>query len=495
MKLQKLAGIGAAALLTATTFSCTKKAPEQKPNIVWIMMEDWGYQLSCYGEKGIQTPNIDKFAEEGIRFTNSYCTAPVCSPSRSAMITGFHQNYIGANQHRTEEPGFEKQPLPYGIKPITHLLEDAGYFTCFMETRKTDLNFTLDKPVYQGKDWSERAEGQPFFAQLTYGGTHRRWGRDPVNPIDIKDVELPPYYPQIDLAKRDWANGLESAQVVDRKIGKVLERLEEESLADNTLVIIIGDNGRCMPRGKQFLYDGGIQVPIIIRWPAKLKPGQVNDNMVTTIDISKTILDVAGVTPSHPLHGLNLLDESTKERKYVFAARDKMDGTHDAMRAIRSRDFKLIHNLMPERPYCQFNRYKETSYPVLALLNVLNMKGELPPEQAKFMASTKPEFELYDLINDPNELNNLTDDLNYPEVKAELQKELNNWRENVIKDKGVSEEFRKGGWPADYPTRTLEEWEHILELWRPWVFRESGSSINHPNKEIAKTHLVEVPGY
>jgi len=152
-------------------------------------------------------------------FTNSYCTAPVCSPSRSAMITGFYQNYIGANQHRTEGPGFEKQPLPYGIKPITHLLEDAGYFTCLMETRKTDLNFTLNKPVYQGIDWSERAEGQPFFAQLTYGGTHRRWGRDPVNPIDIKDVELPPYYPQIDLAKRDWANGLESAQVVDRKIG------------------------------------------------------------------------------------------------------------------------------------------------------------------------------------------------------------------------------------------------------------------------------------
>ncbi len=470
-------------------FSCTKKAPEQKPNIVWIMMEDWGYQLSCYGEPGIQTPNIDEFAEAGIRFTNSFCTAPVCSPSRSAMITGFHQNYIGANQHRT--PKNAKQPLPYGIKPITHLLEEAGYFTCFMAARKTDLNFTLDHPVYQGKDWAERAEGQPFFAQLTFVKTHRKWHRDSENPIGIDDVELPPYYPQSDLAKRDWANGLESAQIVDREIGKVLQRLENEGLADNTIVFIIGDNGRCMPRGKQFLYDGGIQVPILVRWPAKIKPSQVNDNLVTTIDISKTILDVAGITPPHPLQGRNLLDKSTSNRKYIFAARDKMDDTHDAMRAIRSKEFKLIHNLMPERAYCQYNRYKENSYPVLAELNVLNMKGELLPEQAAFMASTKPEFELFDMKNDPFEINNLADDSDYSEIKAELLKELNNWRKNVIKDKGVSDEFRKGGWPADYPTRTLEEWEDILKLWQPYVFREPGSKVQRPDKKFVKSQLVK----
>lgn len=493
MKLQKSASLGAALLLVALTFSCTEKALEQKPNIVWIMMEDWGYQLSCYGEPGIQTPNIDKFAEEGIRFTESYCTAPVCSPSRSAMITGFHQNYIGANQHRTSKEN--KQPLPYGIKPITHLLEKAGYFTCFMESRKTDLNFTLDHPVFQGKDWSERAEGQPFYAQLTFQKTHRKWYRDPKNPIEIDEIELPPYYPQTDLAKRDWANGLESAQIVDGEIGAILQRLEDEELAENTIVFIIGDNGRCMPRGKQFLYDGGIQVPILVRWPAKIKQAQVNDNLVTTIDISKTILDVAGVTPPHQLQGLNLLDESTKGRKYIFAARDKMDETHDAMRAIRSKEFKLIHNLMPERAYCQFNRYKETSYPVLAELNVLNMKGELSPEQVAFMASSKPEFELFDMKNDPYEIINLADDPNFAKVKAELLKELNNWRENIIKDKGVTDEFRAGGWPADYPTRTLEEWENVLELWQPYVFRELGNNVQRPDKEFQKTQLAEVEGY
>jgi len=361
-----------------------------------------------------------------------------------------------------------------------------------MENRKTDFNFTLDQPVYQGTDWNERSTGQPFFAQLTFPGTHRKWERDTINPIDIKDVKLPPYYPQTDFAKRDWANGLESIQIVDRQIGRVLDWLGAEGLAENTLVFIIGDNGRCMPRGKQFLYDGGIQVPIIMRWPVKIKPGQLRDDLVSTIDISKTILDVAGITKHYPLHGLNLMDGTTKDRKYIFVARDKMDNTHDAMRAIRSKDFKLIHNLMPERAYCQFNRYKETSYPVLALLNVLNMKGELPPEQAKFMAPSKPEFELYDLKNDPYELNNLAENSDYQEIKEELLKELNNWCENIIKDQRVTEEFRKGGWPADYPTRTLEEWEQVLEIWKSWVFQEPGSKVKHPGKEISKTNLVIV---
>jgi len=459
-------------------FSCTQK--EQKPNIVWIMLEDWGYQLSCYGEPGIKTPHIDQVAAEGMRFTNSFCTAPVCSPSRSAMITGFHQNYIGANQHRTNGSGFEREPLPYGIRPITHLLEDAGYFTCFMATRKTDLNFTLDKPLYQGEDWGQRAEGQPFFAQLTFPGTHRRWKRDVERPISIDQVRLPPYYPQTDLAKRDWANGLESAQIVDRQVGEVLQRLEDEGLAENTVVFIIGDNGRCMPRGKQFLYDGGIQVPIIVRWPKNIDGGQVNDDMVMTIDISKTILDIAGVKTDYDLHGVNLFDGSTKDREYIFAARDKMDSTHDAMRAIRSRNFKLIHNLMPERAYCQYNNYKERSYPVLALLNVMNLKGELNHVQALFMAPSKPEFELFDLREDPWEVNNVVDDPAYAEIKKKLLTELNYWREHVIHDKGVSEEFRYGGWPANYPTKTLEEWEATLELFEPWVFREPGEEMEHP---------------
>ncbi|MEM6842315.1 MAG: sulfatase [Bacteroidota bacterium] len=454
-------------------------SPPEKPNIVWIMLEDWGYQFSCYGEPGITTPNVDKLASEGIRYTNAFATAPVCSPSRSAMMTGFHQNYIRANQHRTNGSGFTRQPLPHGIRPMTHLLQEAGYFTCFMANRKTDLNFTHEGDLYQGEDWSEREEGQPFFAQLTFPGTHRRWQRDSINPIAIEDVRLPPYYPQTDLAKRDWANGLEAMQNVDRQVGEVLNRLEAEGLAENTLVFLIGDNGRCMPRGKQFLYDGGIQVPIIARWPGQIEAGEVSDAMVMTIDITKTILDVAGAKSAHSLHGKNLLENEVNEREFIFAARDKMDSTHDAMRAIRSERYKLIHNLMPERAYCQYNNYKERSYPVLALLNVMHLKGELPPEQDRFMADSKPEYELYDLQNDPYELNNLVDAAVHQPVKDSLLAELNQWRED-INDQGVTEEFRQGGWAGTYPTKSLAEWEETLDQFRPWVFREPGEKMDHP---------------
>ncbi len=469
--------------------SCSNQPIPEKPNIVWIMMEDWGYDLSCYGAEGIQTPNIDKLASEGKRYSNSFCTAPVCSSSRSAMITGFHQNYIGANQHRTMGPGWEKQPLPYGIKPISHLLEEAGYYTCLMENRKTDVNFTTEKELFMGKDWGERAEGQPFFAQITFGGTHRIWDRDPTSPINIEDVELPPYYPDHPLVKRDWANGLESAQVVDRKMGKILDRLEQEGIADNTLIFIIGDNGRCMPRGKQFLYDGGIQVPILARWPGKIKAGTVSDNLVMTIDISATILEAAGIDPGYELHGKSLLGNKTDNRDYVFAARDKMDDTYDAMRAVRSAEYKLIHNLMPERAYCQYSRYKEARYPVLALLNVMNLKGELTPEQAAFMAPSKPEFELFDLTRDPHEMNNLAMDPAFAEIRDELLAGLNAWRKE-INDQGVVESFREGGWPADYPTRTLEEWENILTQWEPWVFRGPGENDRSIYPEIRQIHEV-----
>jgi N-sulfoglucosamine sulfohydrolase len=474
-------------IILTVNSSITTGLPYQRPNIVWIMLEDIGYQFSCYGEKGVQTPNIDKFASEGIRFTNSFCTAPVSSPSRSAMMTGFYQNYIGAEQHRTEN----KKPLPYGIKPITYLLEEAGYFTCFMGTRKTDLNFITEREVYQGNDWNERLHGQPFYAQISISTTHRTWKRDAQHPIDFNNVDLPPYYPQVEFAKRDWANGLEACQIADRQVKEILDRLSAEGLSENTLVFIIGDNGLCMPRGKQFLYEEGIQVPIFVRWPAGIKSGQVRDDLVMTIDISKTILDVAGAQSRHPLQGFNLLDGSTLKRKYIFAARDKMDNTHDAIRAIRSNDFKLIRNLMPERPWCQFNSYKERSYPVLALLNVMYLKGELNPDQAKFMAPAKPEIELYNIKNDKWELNNLADNPKFSKVKKELMGELDNWCKNVIHDKGVTEEFSKGGWPSAYPTRSLAEWEKVLELWKPWVYRDPDSNIEHPGTIIESTGLIQ----
>jgi len=459
--------------------TAVKKMYGKRPNILWIMIEDWGYDLSCYGAKGVETPNIDRLASDGIRYTHSFCTAPVSSASRSAMMTGFHQDYIGAGQHRTQGPGFVKKALPYGIKPISHLLEDAGYYTCVLGNGKTDCNFITERPLFMGRDWSERKEDQPFFAQISFSGTHRTWKRDTINPVDISEVEVPPFYPDNSFIRRDLATGLEAVQNVDREVGALLERIDTEGLSENTLIFFIGDNGKCIARGKQFLYDQGMTVPMIVRWPGYIAPGQVSENMVMTIDICATILDAAGVDPGYDLHGKNLFDKEITERKFVFAARDKMDNTFDAMRAIRSREYKLIQNLMPERAWCQFNNYKESNYPDLAMLNLMNIKGELTSDQAKFMASVKPEIEFYDLEKDPYELNNLADNNRYSAVIQELLLKLSDWRKS-INDEDVSEEFRIGGWPSEYPTRSLEEWSGIVLKWEKWLFSDPREKTEYP---------------
>jgi len=465
---------------------------QTKPNILWIMIEDWSTDLSCYGTKGIETPFIDQLASEGARYTNAYTTAPVCSASRSAMMTGFYQNYIGAEQHRTKSK--DKKPLPKGIKPITQELSEVSYYTII--GNKTDLNFlyegalcdTLVKRVNAkniNKLWEEKPSDKPFFMQLTLAGTHRSWKRDPINPIDKNLVEIPPYYPDTDLIRRDWANGYEQMQLVDREVGLILNKLDEAGLKENTVVIFSSDHGRCHIRAKQFLYEDGLHIPLIIRDPKQFKKNTVITDLTSSLDISKTILDIAGATPTIPLQGKNLYKSENKNREYLFAARDKMDDTHDAMRSVRSKKYRYILNLMPERAYCQFNNYKETKYPALAVMNVMNLKEDLNDAQRAFMATTKPEEELYDLENDPHQINNLAFDSEYLAIKTELRNVLEDWRLE-INDKGVSDEFRATGTDLPYPTKSLEEWELVLEAWKPYVKRTPDENIQHPFKKKKK---------
>ncbi|MGQ9912777.1 MAG: sulfatase family protein [Thermogutta sp.] len=443
-----------------------------RPNIVLILAEDLGPDLGCYGVECVDTPNLNRLASEGILYRNAHTTSPVCSTSRSAMMTGMYQNAIGAHQHRTAD----KKPLPAPVTPFPVLLQQAGYFTALMKSNKLDLNFEHDPAaLFPGKDWSE-AGGRPFFAQITLANTHRPWHHYPNRPVDPAKVVVPPYYPDTPLTRRDIANGLEEVQRMDELVGEILDRLRQEGVLDKTLIIFLGDNGRCEVRGKQFLYQQGTHVPLIMRWPGTIPAGKVSDELVSAIDVTATITAAAGVGVPPWMQGRDLLDPRRDQREYLFTARDKMDDTHDAMRACQDGRFKYILNLMPERAYCQYNEYKERQYPILALLNVMHLEGRLSPEQDAFMQPTKPREELYDLRDDPYETRNLADDPRYADVLERMRKALAEWRQE-IGDAGVSEEFRRGGWPADYPTKSLEAWREKLREWEALLLREGGGPI------------------
>ncbi len=414
------------AVLSTAIFKC---GPRKRPNILWIISEDTCPDLGCYGNATVHTPNLDKLASQGTLFTRAYATAPVCSPSRSAFMTGMYQTTIGAHQHRT----FYEKPLPEPVQVITEYFRQKGYFvsngqgTDPESPGKKDWNFDIENPAFDGTDWRQREESQPFFSQFNFRLTHRKFERDPDQPIDADKVDVPPYYPDHPITRRDWANYLESLQVLDRQIGELLQRLEDDGLAEDTIVFYFGDHGRPHVRGKQWLYEGGIHVPLIVRWPGRVKAGKVDDQLVSLIDLAPTSMKIAGIKPPGHLHGKDFLGRWTRKRSEIYAARDRCDGTEDRIRCVRDNRYKLIKNYYPERPYTQFNGYKKYRYPVLTLLQIMHENGELTPAQEHFMADARPEFELYDLENDPYEIDNKVDDPDYQDVKNKLQAKLEKW--------------------------------------------------------------------
>ena len=399
-----------------------------KPNVLWIYGEDLYPNLACYGTPVVQTPVMDQFASEGTLFTNAFVTCPVCSPSRSAIITGRYQTSFGAHNHRSKRD----VPLDADIRLITDYFRDAGYFTCNSsgppndKPGKTDYNFLRENP-FDGVLWSEREADQPFFSHFNITDTHRDFAPDPENPIDPDTVELPPYYPDHPLVRKDWAMWLESIQVFDRKVGEVLKRLDDEGLTENTIVFIISDHGRAHIRDKQFLYDGGIRVPCIVRWPGHIDAGVVSDSMVSGIDFAPTALSLAELDVPKAFEGSVFIGDEAVERNHIISARDRCDGTVDRIRCVRTKTHKYIRNYHPERPYMQFNGYKKQQYPLWTLAPVLKAQGKLNAAQEKFLAPCRPYEELYDLTTDPDELTNLAGDEASADVLEDLSRRMDEW--------------------------------------------------------------------
>jgi arylsulfatase A-like enzyme len=395
---------------------------------------------SCYGNGGIQTPNIDLLANEGALFTNAFVTGPVCSPSRSAMITGMYQTTIGAHHHRSSWPG-SKICLPKHIKLLPEYFKQHGYYTANggpkttvyhadlvskdRKLGKTDYNFVWDQAVYDGSDWKNRNPGQPFFAQIQLrGGKHR--GAKVPNPVDPAKVKLPPYYPDHPVLREDWARYLNSVIHLDIQVGKILERLEEEGIADNTIVFLWTDHGISHARGKQFLYDEGIRIPLIVRWPGVIKHPAAYDDLVSHIDIAATSLYMAGIPVPDYMQGRPLFGRDYKPREYMFAARDRCDETLDCIRCVRTKRYKYIRNFYPNRSHLQHNRYKDNKQ-IIKIMRKLFAEGKLDLVQARVLAPTRPTEELYDLARDRHEISNLADLPEYETVLNQMRSRLKKW--------------------------------------------------------------------
>ena len=412
--------------------SAQAQPAQRQPNILWLIAEDFGPDLGCYGNSEVVSPNLDRLAKEGTRFTNAFTTAPVCSPSRSAFMTGMYQTSIDAHNHRSHrDDGYR---LPEGVRVITSWFREAGYFTANVKTAapgvqgtgKTDFNFTPAEPVFDGTDWNQRAAGQPFFAQINFTETHRPFRRNSERPTDPAKLTLPPQYPDHPVTRADWAAYYDMIGFLDQKIGAVLKRLGDEGILDDTVIFFFGDNGRAHVRGKQWLYDEGIHVPLIVRWPKHLSAGAVTDQLVSAIDFGATSLALAGIPVPPKMQGKPFL-ASGPRRPYIVAARDRCDETMDRIRCVRTTRYKYIRNYFPNRPYSQLNRYKETEYPVLRLMRRLQAEGRLTPVQAQFMAATRPPEELYDVSRDPNELQNLADRPEQRATLVEMRRILDRW--------------------------------------------------------------------
>jgi uncharacterized sulfatase len=400
-------------------------------NILWIVADDLGTDLGCYGNNLVHTPNLDKLASESVLYKNLFTVTAVCSPSRSSFITGMYPVSIGVQQHRTR---FKKQ-LPDSIKPITEYFKNAGYFVTNGHGNKGDKEAKMDynfkakfNDLYQAGHWNTRKKGQKFFSQVQIFYPHRPFQKDVKHPVDPDLIKLPPYYPNHPLARKDWALYLETIQLVDVRVGKILKQLKEDDLLDKTIIFFFGDQGRPHVRAKQFLYDSGTNTPLMVRYPDGYKAGTISKELVSNIDIPVATLALAGIKKPTYMQGHNFLSQDY-ERAYVFTMRDRRDETVDRIRAIRSKKFKYIKNYYTNRPYTQYNNYKEMSYPMLPLMHVMFEEGKLNNVQRPFMDSYRPAEELYDLEKDPFEINNLVETT---ENKLELEKLrslLNKWVE------------------------------------------------------------------
>lgn len=440
---------GSAAALTLPGLSFAAGSQDKdRPNFLWISTEDTSPDLGCYGDPYAVTPNLDRLASQGVRYTRAFTHAGVCAPSRSGIITGMYPTTIGTHHMRC-------QSLPPSeVRCFPEYLRAAGYYC----TNNVKTDYQFDPPLTAWDEcsdqahWRHRPAGKPFFTVINLTTTHEGQIRNdspamlkrleslgPGERHDLLKAQLPPYYPDTIKVRQDWARYYDLVTLMDRQVKEILDQLEQDGLADDTIVWFWGDHGRGLPRAKRWVYDSGIRVPLIIRIPEKwrrlampgrpeaVKPGTVNEDLVAFVDFAPTMLSLAGIDVPRHMQGRAFLGgQRGKPREYIFAARDRMDETYDLIRAVRDKQYKYIRNYMAYLPRSQDISYMN-QMPTMREMRRLYAEEKLTGPQLQYFERTKPVEELYDTAADPHEVRNLADDPKHRETLERLRKVHTEW--------------------------------------------------------------------
>ena len=425
-----------------------------QPNILWLVAEDLSPVIPSFGDSTIQTPNLSRLAAEGVCYDNVYSPSPVCSPSRAALATGMYPTHIGANHMRTGPwfatdipqsvlDGYKSIPAnfehyealpPTGVRMFSEYLREKGYYCT--NNAKQDYQFRCSVTAWDENGnkghWKNKKAGQPFFAIFNYGITHESqiWARakDSLWVAKDLDVPVPPYLPDTEVGRQDIRQMYSNIKRMDAQVGEMLKELEAAGELEKTIIVWYTDHGGPLPRQKRLLYDSGLRVPMIIRFPNQLFAGQRDDRLISFIDFGPTALSMAGIKPSDKLDGKPFLGkyQRRKEPQNIYAAADRFDETYDCNRAVRDKQFKYIKYYEPEKSMFLRVAYREQQ-PIMQELYRLRDEGKLTPEQALWFRPTKPTEELFDVKNDPYELNNLAGKQGYGQKLKELRTKCQRW--------------------------------------------------------------------
>ena len=465
-------------LLSACEMTETKKPL----NILWLVAEDLSpFYLNAYGDPRALTPNLDRLAREGVVYTNSFSVSGVCSPSRATLATGLYPNSFGAQNMRTlnQQPNAYEVGLinyqavpPPEVKMVSEIMRENGYYTT--NNAKEDYQFFKSELAWDESNiyahWRNRPNKQtPFFSIFNFGVCHesgmwnfnkqlfdgdkfppdrsiKKWRTKNENPsanqmiLEDMEVEVPPYLPQNEIGENAMRQMYTNIVRMDKGVGVVLDQLEKDGLLEETIIVWYSDHGGPLPRQKRLLYDSGLRVPLIIRYPKQVRSGERDDRLISFVDFPPTLLSMAGITPPSYMQGQAFEGtfKAATPRTFIHGHGDRFDESVDLIRAVRNKRFKYLKNFHPDRPYYLPLAYREKMEVMQELLR-MREAGELDENQALWFRETKVEEELFDTENDPHELNNIASDPAYAEILATLRAECERWMKN-IEDKGLIDE-------------------------------------------------------